>query len=89
MRHSCILNYDLYRRNIIESPNCICGQKEDVYHFFFVCKNYVNARNNLFELLFNRLDETILINSHLLLWGSDNLSYNTNCFIFSAVQKFI
>lgn len=89
LRHNCILNYDLYRRNIIEPPNCICGQREDVYHFCFVCKNYVNARNNLFELLFNRLEETILINSHLLLWGSDNLSYNTNCFIFSAVQKFI
>lgn len=62
LRHSCILNYDLYKRNIqIESPNCICGQKEDVYHFFVVCKNYVNARNNLFELPFNRLEETILI----------------------------
>lgn len=37
------------------------GQQEDVYLFFFACKNYVNARKNLFELLFNRLEKPIII----------------------------
>ena len=35
LRHNCILNKDLFRRNIIGSPLCYCGQIEDSYHFFF------------------------------------------------------
>lgn len=43
---------------------------------FFVCKNYLNARNNPFDLLLGRVEETILINTHLLLSGCEHLSYN-------------
>lgn len=35
--------------------------KRGCLSFFFVCKNYVNAKNNLFELLFDRLEEPIII----------------------------
>lgn len=36
----------------------------------------LNARNNPFDLLLGRVEETILINTHLLLSGSEHLSYN-------------
>jgi hypothetical protein len=36
-RHTCILNYDLYRCNIVNSPLCSRGMREDTYHFFFTC----------------------------------------------------
>jgi hypothetical protein len=35
LRHTCILSYGLYRRNIVNSPLCSCGMREDAYHFFF------------------------------------------------------
>lgn len=36
----------------------------------------LNARNNPFDLLLGRVEETILINTHLLLSGCEHLSYN-------------
>ena len=51
LRQNCILNYDLCKRNILNtgSPQCSFGKQEDAYHFFFVCKNYSIARNTLFD----------------------------------------
>ena len=40
LRRNCILNYDLYRTNIVDTPNCSCGKQENAYHFFFICKKY-------------------------------------------------
>lgn len=37
LRHNCVINYDLCKRNIINNPLCLCGQTEDVYQFFFSC----------------------------------------------------
>ena len=53
-RHNCISNYDLYRKNIIDTPNCSCGKEEDAYHFFCtcICKKYSNARYIMFDKLF-------------------------------------
>ena len=34
LRHKCILHYDLYKRNITNTPFCSCGQNVDLYHFF-------------------------------------------------------
>ena len=34
LRHNCILNYDLFRKNIIESPKYACGLPENSYQFF-------------------------------------------------------
>lgn len=88
LRHNCLLNYDLHRRNIVDSPNCICGKKEDVFHFLFVCKLFSNARNTLFNELF-QIQNLGIIDSHTLPWGNDNLDYKTNVRIFTAVQNFI
>ena len=63
LRHNCILNYYLFRKNIlvIESPKCACGLPEDSYHFFFVCTNYTLARNELFRCLLHSLNYLLLI----------------------------
>ena len=87
LRYNCLLNDDLYKRNIVNTPLCSYGKTEDSYHFFFACKNYTNARNILFTQLF-RID-LINIDTNLLLWGNTNLSLQTNTSIFAAVHKFI
>ena len=39
LRLNCILNCDLHRYNIIDSPLCTCGKIEDTYHYlFFLCQ---------------------------------------------------
>lgn len=34
LRYDCILHYDLYKINITESGNCLCGLPEYVYCVF-------------------------------------------------------
>ena len=92
LRHNCILNYDLYRRNIIESPNCSCGTPEDPYHFFFVCNKYQYAREKLFRDLLCLTKPNIklnIIDCHLLLWGDESQNVEINKYIFQSVHKFI
>lgn len=36
LRHYCLLNFDLFKRNIICSRLCSCGKEKDAYHF---CRN--------------------------------------------------
>jgi hypothetical protein len=87
LRHNCLLNYDLHRRNIIDSHDCDCGMKEDTYHFFFVRKRY-SLRNVMFDELF-KLQELSIIDTRTSLWGDDNLGLNITCKMFYTVQKFI
>ncbi|XP_055995247.1 uncharacterized protein LOC125672352 isoform X1 [Ostrea edulis] len=88
LRYNCILNYDLYKLNITNSPFCTCGHtNEDIYHFFFACKNYSRARNDLFNRLF--MLDLVNIDTKLLLCGDVNLPLQTNITIFSVVHKFI
>lgn len=58
-----------------------------MYHFFFSCKNYTNARSNLFDHLFMLELDNIDIN--LLLCGDAKLPLHINISIFAAVHKFI
>ena len=41
------LNSHLYRKN--DSPSSTCGGFESPYHYFYVCPNYVNLRNECFD----------------------------------------
>ena len=88
LRHKCILKYDLYRRNIVDSPLCSCGIQEDAYHFFFTCNKYSKFRYKLMDNLL-RLKDLNIIDTHLLLWGNDVLSTEVNNCIFSYVQTYI
>lgn len=88
LRHNCILNSDLFRCNLIDSPNCSCGFVEDAYHLFFVCKKYAKARNSLMNKLF-ALNHVNIIDTYLLLWGDDSLTITQNIEIFKSVQIFL
>jgi hypothetical protein len=38
------LNQHLYRKNIVDSPNCICGLTESTTHYLFHCPRYTAQR---------------------------------------------
>ena len=57
------------------------------YHFFFVCKKYSKARNNMFNQLF--MLDLVNIDTNLLLCGDVHMPLQTNINIFSAVHQFI
>ena len=59
LRHNCILNNDLFRRNIIGSPLCSCGQVENSYNFFFSCPLYNQTFNELLKI--DQLDQVLSI----------------------------
>ena len=63
------------------------GKNEDVYHFFFACKNYSEARNNLFNQLF--MLDLVNIDTNSLSCGDVHFPLKTNINIFSAVHQFI
>ena len=88
LRHNCILNNDLFRRNVIGSLLCSCGQVENSYHFFFSCPLYKQARNRLFNELL-KIDQTNIIDTHLLLWGNEALPESLNKIIFAHVHYYI
>ena len=42
------LNHDLFKSNIVSSPNCACGvPPEDIFHFFFECSKYTDISRAL------------------------------------------
>lgn len=63
---------------------------EEAYHFFFICKNYSNARYKFMDILL-RLNELTIIDTHLLLCGDTTLptELNTRYCIFSSVRTSI
>lgn len=77
LRHNCVLNSDLFRCNIINSPLCSCGKLEDTYHYFFTCNKYKEARNVMLNEIFNIVNLNI-VNTHVLLWGDNAISVSEN-----------
>ena len=88
LRHNCVLNIDLLRCNIIDSPLCSCGKAEDTYHYFFNCIKYAIQRNELFNSIF-RMKNLCIVNTHVLLWGDNSLDDLENKHLFQFVQLFI
>jgi hypothetical protein len=79
------LNEHLFIRNLVDSPNCACGQVESASHFLIACKKYNDLRN---ELMYT-INYPVTIDVKLLLKGSDTLSVDQNIDIFIQVQNFI
>ena len=81
------LNYDLCKNlHVIENQDCSCGsKKEDAFHYFMTCPNYMNIRIDLFS--------AISIYSHvtlpIILNGNPKLELSKNKFIFDAVHTFL
>ena len=80
------LNAHLFIRNLVESPNCICGITETVSHFLLDCPRHTTLRQ---ELFFSLLDIPETISLNLLIFGSVNLNDEENNEVFKSVQTFI
>lgn len=86
LRTNCsLLNFDLFVKNITDSPLCRCGNIENAQHFFFHCS-------------FNQAQRIVLLNAvsqyqyptlNLFLYGDLSLSPDINSLIFDKVYKFI
>ena len=77
------LNSDLYRKNIVQSPSCSCGEFESAKHFLFTCVNHSVAR----ERYLPRNLHSYTIND--LLHRKNNLSLHENEILTLQVQDFI
>ena len=81
------LNNDLFKSNIVSSPNCACDvSREDAFHFFFECSKYTDIRRDLL-ICVNRF--RMKIDLALLTTGNQNLTCEYNCLFFKEVYKFI
>jgi hypothetical protein len=80
------LHAHLFIRNLVESPNCICGITETVSHFLLDCPRHTTIRQQLF---FSLLDIPVTISLNLLIFGSVNLNDEENKAVFKSVQTFI
>ena len=88
MRIGCSkLNGDLFTYlHVIDNPLCTCGAHyEDANHFFNHCPQFTYAR----EKMFNSLNDLLPLNVHVLLFGSTDLSIESNKRVFKAVHQFI
>jgi hypothetical protein len=72
--NSSSLNEHLFIRNLVDSPNCACGQVESTSHFLISCKKYTDLHN---ELMYT-INYPVTIDVKLLLKGSDTLSVDQN-----------
>lgn len=79
------LNYDIYLKNLTDSPLCRCGDIENSQHYFLYCYYYSVQRN---EMLCS-LSQLCNVSLDVLLFGDSSLSVDINTQIFAAVQKFI
>lgn len=79
------LNYEIYLKNLTESPLCRCGSIENSEHYFFYCHYYRNQRNELLQ----SLTQICQVSVDVLLYGDNSLSIDTNTRIFQIVQKYI
>ena len=84
IRMECIsLNSHLFRKNIVASPTCDCGDFESPYHFFFICPRYTGIRNTYLSNI---------LQTHCtkeLLFGKDTVSVNENETLFLKLQDYI
>jgi hypothetical protein len=80
---SSILNQHLYRKNIVDSLNCICGSTEYTTHYLFHCLRYTA------HMYANSINVPINLTTEILLFGSPKLAPNQNVELFLAVQKFV
>ncbi|MEW8546021.1 MAG: reverse transcriptase domain-containing protein, partial [Candidatus Thiodiazotropha sp.] len=86
LRTNCSsLNFDLFVKNIADSPLCRCGSIENAQHFFFHCTFYQAQRNELLNAVSPYQYPTL----NLFLYGDLSLSQEINKTIFDIVYKFV
>ena len=79
------LNYDLFRRHLLQDPMCSCGYTAETSEDFLLhCPLYNSIRNKTI----NKRDENKR-NFNTLLFGNDQLHLETNKKIFAIVHDFL
>ena len=76
------LRNHLFKKNLVDSPLCICGTPETSKHFLLDCPNYHLIRTRT-------LSEFLHLPVKFLLSRDPRLSENENVRIFEAVHKYI
>ena len=71
------LNQHLFKRNVVESPNCVCGETESNEHFLLECPRYL-IRKNLLNTIRNHTTLLANVSTDLLLFGDRELSVQNN-----------
>ena len=79
------LNQHLYRKNIVDSPNCICGSTQSTTLYLFHYLRYTAQR----QMYINSINVPINLTTEIFLLGSPKLALNQNVELFLAIQKFI
>jgi len=79
------LNQHLYRKNIVDSPNCICGSTEFTTNYLFHCLRYTVQR----RMYINSINVPINLTTEILLFGSPKLALNQNVELFLTVQHLL
>ena len=86
LRTNCSsLSFTLYSKNMVTSPLCSCGSIETPEHFFLYCQHYNHDR----QLLMDKLSFLDQIDINTLLYGNNNLGYESNTKIVDAVHSYI
>ena len=67
------LNQQLYHKNIVDSPNSICGSTESTTHYLFHCLRYTAQR----QMYINSINVPINLTIEILLFGSPKLEVYT------------
>ena len=80
---SSYLNFHLYRRNIVESPSCTCGNFESPHHFLIVCPKYGETRNRYLPAILQSFS------TRDLLYGKEDVTNIENESLFLKVQEFL
>jgi hypothetical protein len=82
LRTNCSsLAEDLFSKNIIPSPLCVCGQRETTGHIFLDCPLYKN--------MINCISTYCHVSLNINLFGNTALTDLENEKIFLAVHKYI
>ena len=82
-------NQHLFKRNLVESPNCVCREIESNEHFLLECPRYNLIRKNLLNTIRNCTTVLANVSTDLLLFGDRELSVQNNTTIFKAVHEYI
>ncbi len=83
---------DKYRIGIANNDLCTCGEVEDCNHYLLECGSNLVSKVKMLDNITNLLEANNLdidIDVRLFLYGSEDLSYESNCSIFGYVQTFI
>ena len=70
------LNNHLFLKNIVDSPNCVCGENETNHHYVFECTLYIR-----------QIPSSVCLQT--LLFVDDSQSLKDNKRVFEAVHSFI